>query len=729
MKSYEDIAERVFEKGDEILKRRQKRTALIRKTSLIVSEMCAVVLICFSVWKTGGMQVLMNRDFPDTLITESKSTDDFSVPVSTLENNDDNVIYASETAAVSEPNVDLAIFPTESALENIAMNTSDPDNVSASQLQTLGNPAETQCQQTICTTLQMQTSLQTVLNTTGIPKPIQTTVCTTVQTENEGSYYMKKLASFLTSAIVIAASATPVIGNAEYHLDETRFYKGERAIFAKMDSGEFDLDINGDGVFDVFDGYTMTLYFDNWVDPDYVFPNAEMEEEAYEAIYKAVDRETRDRIEAIADYDGDGEVTRGDRRLLLRYFIISGRLKREYLDPSYYFEKSPSDSHEYTGWTSEELYAFNLIHNMEALLAGYDIVAEMYENGTIDLDFNGNGQLDIGDVYDIYVYEDCRRFDTLKYKRVKPDYIPGEDWDRCDEAYEMYPHDVSGWWDAGTGVTSRYNFSYYVTLYIVGHIELKYEYCTEDYYKETFSPYFWAQSYRIGDRVKDAAAYLGLTPDENAWLKYDRDTFYDLFDAYCNDVESGLRPAPDVNMDGVVDLNDYFVINTYFSELIEDKTVDNSILPTEIWDNINENFDINGNGTAKDIYDVMSVQMYVIKYTDTSDFDEAYDRYKASCGDNSTLEIESQNYKRKAKTLEELENKIVYGDVNCDGNVDIADATMILQHIANGDKYKLSAEQAANADCYNPGSGITAMDALAIEQLDAMYIKSLPVVE
>ncbi len=107
MKSYEDIAERVFEKGDEILKRRQKRTALIRKTSLIVSQICAVVLICFGIWKTGDMQISMNHDFPDTVITESESTADFSVtvPVSTSKNNDDNVIYASETVALSEPNV------------------------------------------------------------------------------------------------------------------------------------------------------------------------------------------------------------------------------------------------------------------------------------------------------------------------------------------------------------------------------------------------------------------------------------------------------------------------------------------------------------------------------------------------------------------------------------------------------------------------------------------------
>lgn len=68
----------------------------------------------------------------------------------------------------------------------------------------------------------------------------------------------------------------------------------------------------------------------------------------------------------------------------------------------------------------------------------------------------------------------------------------------------------------------------------------------------------------------------------------------------------------------------------------------------------------------------------------------------------------------------------MYGDVNDDGMVDIADATMILQYIGNGDKYQLSAVGAANADCYDPGSGITALDALAIQKLDAKVIDSLP---
>ena len=66
------------------------------------------------------------------------------------------------------------------------------------------------------------------------------------------------------------------------------------------------------------------------------------------------------------------------------------------------------------------------------------------------------------------------------------------------------------------------------------------------------------------------------------------------------------------------------------------------------------------------------------------------------------------------------------GDANLDKKVTVADAVAILQSIANKDKFALDKEAAANADCFDPGDGITAKDALAIQQLDAKAIDSLP---
>ncbi len=71
-------------------------------------------------------------------------------------------------------------------------------------------------------------------------------------------------------------------------------------------------------------------------------------------------------------------------------------------------------------------------------------------------------------------------------------------------------------------------------------------------------------------------------------------------------------------------------------------------------------------------------------------------------------------------------SNVVYGDANCDGKVSIADATAILQYLGNTDMFALSAEGMVNADV-DGVAGVGAGDALAIQQLDAKVINSLPI--
>ncbi len=63
-----------------------------------------------------------------------------------------------------------------------------------------------------------------------------------------------------------------------------------------------------------------------------------------------------------------------------------------------------------------------------------------------------------------------------------------------------------------------------------------------------------------------------------------------------------------------------------------------------------------------------------------------------------------------------------YGDANGDGDVTVADAVAILQYIGNKDKYNLTSEGKANADV-DGEAGITGMDALTIQKVDAGLIK------
>lgn len=72
-----------------------------------------------------------------------------------------------------------------------------------------------------------------------------------------------------------------------------------------------------------------------------------------------------------------------------------------------------------------------------------------------------------------------------------------------------------------------------------------------------------------------------------------------------------------------------------------------------------------------------------------------------------------------------LPEKTLDGDANEDGKVDMADAAAIIQHIGNNDKYGLTIQGEANADCYKTGDGVTGMDAIAIQKLEAGLIETL----
>ncbi len=75
-----------------------------------------------------------------------------------------------------------------------------------------------------------------------------------------------------------------------------------------------------------------------------------------------------------------------------------------------------------------------------------------------------------------------------------------------------------------------------------------------------------------------------------------------------------------------------------------------------------------------------------------------------------------------------------YGDANCDGSVALSDAVLIMQSLGNPDSYgvggtnenAITAEGFANCDVYEPGSGVTNLDALAIQKYLLKLIDKLP---
>ena len=82
----------------------------------------------------------------------------------------------------------------------------------------------------------------------------------------------------------------------------------------------------------------------------------------------------------------------------------------------------------------------------------------------------------------------------------------------------------------------------------------------------------------------------------------------------------------------------------------------------------------------------------------------------------------------------EDQGDIIWGDANCDKDVNLADAVLILQALANNDAYgengsnvnHITEQGLKNADVYDNGSGVTPQDALTIQKYLSRLITKLP---
>ncbi len=69
---------------------------------------------------------------------------------------------------------------------------------------------------------------------------------------------------------------------------------------------------------------------------------------------------------------------------------------------------------------------------------------------------------------------------------------------------------------------------------------------------------------------------------------------------------------------------------------------------------------------------------------------------------------------------------IMYGDVNGTGEVEVADAILIMSNVINAELYPLTAEQTERADVYQKGDGIGVNDAVSIQKYITKLISELP---
>ncbi|MBR6669271.1 MAG: dockerin type I repeat-containing protein, partial [Ruminococcus sp.] len=70
--------------------------------------------------------------------------------------------------------------------------------------------------------------------------------------------------------------------------------------------------------------------------------------------------------------------------------------------------------------------------------------------------------------------------------------------------------------------------------------------------------------------------------------------------------------------------------------------------------------------------------------------------------------------------------EVKYGDVNCDGETDIADVVLLKCHLINAGGYSITKQGMVNGDVQNVGNGINVQDAIAIQKA-TLKMGTLPV--
>jgi len=72
------------------------------------------------------------------------------------------------------------------------------------------------------------------------------------------------------------------------------------------------------------------------------------------------------------------------------------------------------------------------------------------------------------------------------------------------------------------------------------------------------------------------------------------------------------------------------------------------------------------------------------------------------------------------------DDEIVWGDANCDGQVLVNDAVLVMAYATNADSAGISAQGLLNADVYQNGDGVAVTDAASIQKFLTKLIKELP---
>ena len=533
---------------------------------------------------------------------------------------------------------------------------------------------------------------------TAAAVPGNNTTTTTVNNEIERSFEMKKLAAFL-SAFTLSVSAIATDSHAAYSVAKDR-YPQEKQGINNIDKYDMAIDLNQDGKFDLMDGCILYRYMIlEQTDFD------DVPEEFRPWSINNVSDEINEYIAQNADYDKNGAIDYNDVDILICYYFIHNKVSYKDILPTSYDPSYSGSIHGYhlDSCSVDASFTEKVNNEISQLLLTYYLIDELIDDGLLDLDVDENGRVDIMDYTYISIdgqnYHDTYTFPVEDGIGIseRPYYLepPANIQANCDNVYLAKPLMYLKKSNRNSEIA---HFLTALDEYFASHLTLIPEYFDDDYYESIIEG---SDTYYLGRNLRNGAMRMDIIPsgEDSSFFNIDNDVFAEGFTKYYNNVLSGKQPAPDVNKDGVVNSVDSDIAFEYIGEILGGHTDAPAKMSQTEWSALKNDFDLNQNGTSGDIYDLFFISAYAAINEEAPDSANTVASYRYNSGLSmlSTAEIDRS------------------GDANCDGDTDLADAIFIMQSMANPDKYQLSQRGRFNADISEPGHGVTADDALEIQ--------------
>ncbi len=664
------------------------------------------------------------------------------------------------TTSVSEntttqPAVTNISTPAQNAIVTTSLSKISSDDITLSAAKTTNTHSGTSSHARQGAVLQNTTSIVSADVSTSITQnevsAPDISSPTNTNPHDERNFSIKKISAFAASLLIAShTSQLPIYSekNTDVFLEQMHntSFNGELSNnnekMTWLDQHEDILDLNNDGYYDIFDAYAYYRSFMTYTDEyaDHKTDPPQVPEYIMDNYIKYGD----------LDLDGDLANDQDDLYLAIDYFYNRHTLRPEYFNPHFYYyccsdyyterDDMRIFKERITEWNyslicdkllSDPLkdnyiakFIFCLSDRSMRAYKSYPLFCGLIADNTLITDINGDGNFTIEDLYDIITY--CKLKSSGNTELLKKHYTSEELevlQKNNDIAYlyfssaDLYPN--------------------YYTAYFFENNQFDYFYADKMFYSDMRNG--------IGrdDTVSFIKEYMHYFSPEvsEPRCNFTKDDISEQFTEYYRKVKSGNFPEPDIDMNGVINFEDFIYADLLLNLCYAESKLSPDAISEKVKYNFFNNCDFNSNHMSGDLSDTVCIELYIVKELGIQE-DEVVNEIAKYYKSHPNMDIydyahyvlpESvavadvlandgdQAASTGIRSIKQFVSKIAIfkprsGDANCDGIVDMSDVVAIINYIAYPNKYKLTDEGRYNADICYTGDGITLKDALLIQQ-------------